>query len=244
MPTRAGSTQGLAEIVDKPVSTIAEVAGRLGEVYEHARTTSTAGDDDGIACFSGLYQTITRTIDVTPYKDRAFLERLDLEFARRYFAALRAYAVDRTSAPGPWKLLFDARSNPRIERVQFAAAGVNAHINYDLADALLGTFPDFPPNEARRRDYDTVDEAFKKHMDSLREYYDAPFGDSLWDRTVLDRLANLVGDMLVRGTRANAWDDAMRVWTARDREKARTRMLAGLDVEASFLGQPLLLPIL
>ena len=26
MPTRAGSTQGLAEIVDKPVATIAEVA--------------------------------------------------------------------------------------------------------------------------------------------------------------------------------------------------------------------------
>lgn len=244
MPTRAGSTQGLAEIVDKPVSTIAEVADRLGEVYEHARTSSTAGDDDGIACFSGLYQTITRTIDVTPYEDRAFLERLDLEFARRYFAGLRAYAVNRTSAPGPWKLLFDARSNPRIERVQFAAAGVNAHINYDLADALLGTFPDFLPNEARRRDYDTVDEAFKRHMDSLREYYDAPFGDSLWDRTVLDRLANLVGDMLVRGTRATAWDDAMDVWHSRDRTKARTQMLGRLDVEASFLGRALLLPIL
>ena len=43
MPTRAGSTQGLAEIVDKPVSTIAEVADRLGEVYEHARTRSIRG---------------------------------------------------------------------------------------------------------------------------------------------------------------------------------------------------------
>ena len=244
MPTRAGSTQGLAEIVDKPVSTIAEVADRLGEVYDHARTTSTAGDDDGIACFSGLYQTITRTIDVTPYEDRAFLERLDLEFARRYFSALRAYAVDRTTAPGPWTLLFDARSHPRLERVQFAAAGVNAHINYDLADALLGTFPDFPPNEARRRDYNTVDDAFKKHMDQLREYYDAPFGDSLWDRTVLDGLANLIGDMLVRGTRANAWDDAMDVWHSADRAKARAQMLGRLDVAASFLGRALLLPIL
>ena len=244
MPTRAGSTQGLAEIVDKPVATIAEVAERLGEVYEYARTTSTAGDDDGIACFSGLYRTITRTIDNTPYEDRAFLERLDLEFARRYFVALKAYAVDRTSAPGPWKLLFDARSHPRIERVQFAAAGVNAHINYDLADALLGTFPDFPPNDARRRDYDTVDKAFKKHMDGLREYYDAPFGESIWDKTALDRLANLIGSMLVRGTRANAWNDAMRVWEARDKEKARRRMLAELDVEAGFLGRAVLLPIL
>ena len=244
MPTRAGSTQGLAEIVDKPVTTIAEVAERLGEVYEHARATTTAGDDNGIACFSGLYRTITRTIDVTPYEDRAFLERLDLEFARRYFVALRAYAVDRTSPPGPWRLLFDARSHPRVERVQFAAAGVNAHINYDLADALLGTFPDFPPTPARRRDYDTVDDAFKRHMDGLREYYDAPFGGSLWDRTALDRLANLVGSMLVRGTRANAWDDAMDVWRSADRERARAQMLDRLDGAASFLGRALLVPLL
>lgn len=244
MPTRAGSTQGLAEIVDKPVNSIAEVADRLGEIFDHARTTSTAGEDDGIACFSGLYRTITRTIDVTPYEDRAFLERLDLEFARRYFSALRAYAVDRTSAPGPWKLLFDSRSHPRIERVQFAAAGVNAHINYDLADALLGTFPDFPPNDARRRDYDTVDNAFKRHMDGLRQFYDAPFGDSLWDKTVLDRLANLISSMLVKGVRANAWDDAMRVWKARNKDRARKVMLAKLDIEASFLQRALLLPIL
>ncbi len=244
MPTRAGTTQGLAEIVDRPVATIAEVAERLGQVHEFARSTTTAGEDDGIACFSGLYQTITRTIDVTPYEDRAFLERLDLEFARRYFDALRAYAKDRTTPPGPWKLLFDARSHPRIERVQFAAAGVNAHINYDLADALLGTFPDFSPNPARRRDYDTVDEAFKKHMDRLRQFYDAPFGDSLWDRTVLDRLANLIGSMLVRGTRANAWDDAMDVWRSADRDKARAQMLDRLDVGASLLGRALLVPLL
>jgi hypothetical protein len=90
MPTRAGSTQGLAEIVDKPVATIAEVADRLGEVRDYAQTTTTAGEADGIACFSGLYQTITRTIDNTPYEDREFLVRLDLEFARRYFSALKA----------------------------------------------------------------------------------------------------------------------------------------------------------
>jgi hypothetical protein len=50
--------------------------------------------------------------------------------------------------------------------------------------------------------------------------------------------------MLVRGTRADAWDDAMRVREARDTQKARARMLGRLDVEASFLGRALLLPIL
>ena len=243
MPT-AGSTQELARIVSVPVHTIAEVAERLGQVHDHALATTTAGDRDGIVCFTGLYRTITHTIDVTPYEDREFLVRLDLEFARLYFDALRAYAVDRDSAPGPWRLLFDRRSDPEIERVQFAAAGVNAHINYDLAAALLNTFPHFPPDDARRRDYDTVDEAFKKHMDGLRDYYDAPFSSSLFDRSVLDRLSNVVSSLLVRGTRANAWDDAMRVWTARDRDKARRRMLREQGFEAGFLQRGLLLPFL
>ena len=243
MPTRAGSTQHLVEIVDRPVTTIAEVAQRLGEIHDYALSTTTAGEGDGIVCFSGLYRTITETIDTTPYEDRAFLERLDLQFARRYFDALRAYATDRATAPGPWKLLFDARSNPDIERVQFAAAGVNAHINFDLAAALLSTWPDFPPNDARRRDYDTVDNAFKKHMDGLREYYDAPFGDPAFDRSVLDRVSNAVCSLLVRGCRANAWDDAMHAWTARDPEKARERMLRELDLAASLLGRALLLPV-
>jgi hypothetical protein len=244
VPTREGSTQHLAEIVEKPVATIKEVAERLGEVRDYALNSTTAGERDGIVCFSGLYQTITKTIDVTPYEDRDFLVRLDLEFARRYFDALRAYAVDRPTSPRPWRMLFDARSNPDIERVQFAAAGVNAHINFDLAAALLATWPDFPPDDARRRDYDTVDAAFAKHMDELRTFYDAPFGSEEFDKTALDRMANAVSDLLVRGTRANAWECAMRVWESRDRDAARRQMLAELDLTTSLLQHAVLLPLL
>jgi hypothetical protein len=244
MTTRSGSTQELAEIAGRPVTTIAEVAERLGQIHDYALSTTTAGENDGIVCFSELYRAITETVDGTAYEDRGFLERLDLEFAGRFFAALGAYARDRATTPGPWRLLYDARSNPDVERVQFAAAGVNAHINYDLADALLATFSDSPPNAARRRDYDKVDGVFRDHMDGLRKRYDAPFGSSEFDRTVLDRLSNVICSMLVRGCRVNAWDDAMRVWSAPDRQAARTRMLDELDAEATFLGRALLLPIL
>ena len=95
MPECAGTTQGLAKILESPVNTIADVAERLGQVHDYALTTTTAGEADGIVCFSGLYRTITQTIDVTPYEDRDFLVRLDLEFARRYFDAIRAYATER-----------------------------------------------------------------------------------------------------------------------------------------------------
>jgi Family of unknown function (DUF5995) len=241
---RQGSTQQLAEIAGRPVTTIGEVVERLGEIHDFALRTTTAGERDGIVCFSGLYRTITESVDTTPYEDRGFLERLDLEFARHFFAALRAYARDRATTSRPWRLLFDARSNPEIEQVQFAAVGVNAHINYDLADSLLATFPDFPPTAARRRDYDKIDGVFRDHMDGLRERYNAPFGSSELDETVLDRLSNMVCMILVRARRANAWDDAMRVWSAQDRQAARTHLLDELDIEATFLARALLLPIL
>lgn len=243
MPLRAGSTQRLAEIVAADVTTIADVVERLAQVDEYARNSTTAGENDGIVCFTRLYHTITETVDKETYEDREFLVRLDLEFARRYFFALRRYASDRESAPRPWRLLFDARSDPDIEPVQFAAAGVNAHINFDLADALLATWKAFAPNPARQRDFGKVNDVFDRHMDNLRQLFDAPFGDVRDDGSVFDRLSNTVSSILVRGTRANAWIDAMHVWNASDRETARARMLEELGVVASLLGRALLLPL-
>jgi Family of unknown function (DUF5995) len=243
MPTRAGSTQHLTEIVQEEVTTIPDVVDRLTQVYGYALDTTTAGQNDGIVCFTQLYRTITEAVYKETYEDLEYLVHLDLEFARRYFRALRSYAADRASAPRPWRLLFDARSDPDIERVQFAAAGVNAHINYDLADALLATWEDFEPNDARRRDFDKINDMFDRHMDGLRQFYDAPFGKAEDDDTVLDRLSNVISSMLVRDTRANAWNDAMQVWDDKDREAARARMLKELEVVASLLGRALLLPI-
>jgi hypothetical protein len=242
--TQRGSTRHLAQMTRTPVHSIPEVAALLGKVLDHALSTTTAGDRDGIVCFTSLYKTITETVDRTEYADRPFLERLDVEFARRYFDALSRYATDRASAPTPWRLLFDARSHPDIERVQFAAAGVNAHINYDLADALLATWEDFPPTAARRGDYQLIDGVFRDHMDNLREHFDAWFGRPEDDDGVGDRLSNLVCGLLVRGCRAEAWNDAERVWEHADRPGQRTRMLRSLDREAGVLGRALLLPFL
>jgi hypothetical protein len=47
MPTRQGSTQQLAEIVQKDVTSIPEVVERLTQVYEYAVGSTTAGEDDG-----------------------------------------------------------------------------------------------------------------------------------------------------------------------------------------------------
>ena len=41
--------------------------------------------------------------------------------------------------PRAWAPLFEARAKPRIAPIQFALAGMNAHINHDLCLALVAT---------------------------------------------------------------------------------------------------------
>jgi hypothetical protein len=71
------------------------------------------------------------------FADNGWVRRWDLEFADFYLAAL---AADRAGAavPGPWRVAFDtARRQPALPPVRHVLYGMNAHINYDLPQALL-----------------------------------------------------------------------------------------------------------
>jgi hypothetical protein len=58
--------------------------------------------------------------------------------------------------------LFEARHKPGIDRIQFALAGMNAHINHDLSLALLQTDDEFDivPSKTSREhdDFEQVNE--------------------------------------------------------------------------------------
>ncbi|MGH9438606.1 MAG: DUF5995 family protein, partial [Terriglobia bacterium] len=96
---------------------------------------------DGLKWFNLLYMRVTQQVDSNPppggWEDSAWLTRLDVVFAQFYFNAISSSLNGSATVPGPWKALFEARFRPDIERIQFALAGMNAHINHDLALALL-----------------------------------------------------------------------------------------------------------
>lgn len=229
--------RGLLPIIEGPVSSIADVAQRLAAVRDHMSGVSELGELDGIACFSRLYAIITETVDARPFADREFLVRLDLEFARRYFDALLAHVREPHGAPDSWRVLFDRRIDASVGPARFAAAGVNAHINYDLAAALLATWPDFPPIEPRHGDYDGINEVFAARMEQLRELFDSPLSGG---PGLLDAGANRLGDLLVRATRTLAWDLAMTAWTAPDRAAAATSLDCELDRVTAMVGRAVL----
>lgn len=100
-------------------------------------------DSDGLKWFNLLYMRVTQQVDSNPppggWEDSAWLTRLDVVFAQFYLTAIFNWLNNSANMPSSWKALFEARFRPGIERIQFALAGMNAHINHDLALALLQT---------------------------------------------------------------------------------------------------------
>jgi hypothetical protein len=211
----------LGQFCTTDVTTVAEVVDRLAAIREASAEDVTSPDKDGISCFSRLYHRITVTVlEATErrspsgitFEDNDFLTELDLQFARRYLDAIRVYAAGEEKAPRSWDVLFAQRDDQEIGHVNFASAGVNAHVNFDLTFALLETWKKFPPSALRRRDYDQVNKIFAYHMDGLRDDFGAFLSGVGREDGPIDVLGNMLSNMLVRVTRSAAWDEAAEVW--------------------------------
>ncbi|GAA4912916.1 hypothetical protein EV188_110220 [Actinomycetospora succinea] len=225
---------------------IEEVVAVLHDIREVADQLPGDGDRDGIACFTDLYHTIT--VDVLEKFEagglffcKDFIVELDVQFALRYLRALDSWLLGRAT-PRCWEILFERRRKDRGEW-RFAATGVNAHVNFDLAFALLDVWeqhPDDPLSAEReqRADYQAINKIFRDNMDQLCEDHDAPW--TLWptileDGGWVDRAFNLGGDMLVRRTRDVAWREAAELWPQREREGYRDDKESELDRSARTL---------
>jgi len=138
-------------------ATIAEVRSRMQAIDALLPVS------DGLKWFNRLYLTVTEQVDLRPpggaWQSPAWLTRLDVVFASLYFGALAGSLAGQT-VPAAWQALFEVRFRSGIDRIQFALAGINAHINHDLALALLRADADLGvtpgPQSAERQDYDAV----------------------------------------------------------------------------------------
>ncbi|HKF50517.1 MAG TPA: DUF5995 family protein [Terracidiphilus sp.] len=128
--------QALAQIVSAAPATIADV------IAEMQAIDALLPNNDGLKWFNRMYMMVTQQVDLNPpggtWQSPEWLTRLDVIFAGLYFDAVRNSVTGKT-VPSAWSALFEARFHSGIDRIQFALAGMNAHINHDLALALLST---------------------------------------------------------------------------------------------------------
>jgi hypothetical protein len=130
--------QSLAFLADvPPVNTIDDVIA----VMEHIDAALPA--TDGLKWFNLLYLTVTQSVKDKPpqggWNDFDWISKLDVIFARYYFGAIAASITGSAAVPSAWNALFQCRATANIDRIQFALAGMNAHINHDLPLALVDT---------------------------------------------------------------------------------------------------------
>jgi hypothetical protein len=125
----------LATVQTTPQS-IADVA-RTMQAIE-----ATCVDGDGLKWFNWLYVQVTDAVSARMaaggFSDPAWLAALDMQFARLYFDALKTMLSGSTAADS-WRAIFERRNQTPIARIQFAMAGMNAHINHDLPIAIVNT---------------------------------------------------------------------------------------------------------
>src|SRR3984885_8804630 len=133
----AGADQALYRLVSPSAPTTIE---QVIEIMQ--QIDDCIPNDDGLKWFNRLYLAVTRQVDLQPvgdWKDPSWLIDLDVVFAGFYLRALAGFLSGDPSVPSSWTAMLEARYRTGVDRIQFALAGMNAHINHDLALALLST---------------------------------------------------------------------------------------------------------
>ena len=205
-------------------------------------------DSDGVKWFNRLYLRVTVAVGAAvrgaQFNDAAFLSTLDVVFANLYFSALTSGLADAGAAPSAWRPLLQARHDHRIARIQFAFAGMNAHINRDLPDGIVQSFVALggdPLSDTRREeDFDRVNDILERVMEEVK----AEFAVGVVG--VVDRLGGQRDDAVamwkVRTARSAAWTNAQVLWGLRGLPRLRERFFGRLDGLVGLAGQGLLLP--
>jgi hypothetical protein len=197
------------------VSTIAEVIARMQAI------DASLPRKDGVAIFDRLYLEVTRSVDAasagTEFEDRRFIERLDVVFAGLYFAA-EATIGSGGSCPVAWRPLVETRSEPR-EPIQFALAGMTAHINHDLPIAVVTTCEErgvVPQDDsAVHRDYQRVDGLLATVETQVAGWFDTGVIADVEDVTP-PKTDEAIAMWSIAGARDVAWEQAKLLWHLRD----------------------------
>ena len=225
-------------------------AARIEGVLERMRAIEAAlPPEDGIACFTRLYRAVTEAVQATTdadFADARFVRWLDVAFANLYFRALQAFLLRRGRVPHAWAPLFRERSQPGIAPLQFALAGMNAHINRDLPVALVQTCGALhvPPRHGtpQHADFGRVDRLLEEVEARVKHEYAVGLV-GVADET-LGRLDDVVAIWKVGAARQAAWVHAETLWHLRELPFAGARHLAILDRTVGFAGRGLLARVL
>lgn len=227
-----------------PAQNIAEVIERMTDIL------AVLSSDDGVSRFTWMYLQVTNAVQAAmpgqTFEDRAYLERLDVVFANLFLSAFAASVRDPAAIPNAWRPLFGARSHPHVLPLQFALAGMNAHINRDLPVALVTTARernfDLADPSVQHDDYEVVNRLLAQTEPAVREAMLT--GPLAVAADTLSRLCDRTAMWDIERARDAAWVQGETMWAIRSVHLLQQRYVDTLDHTVGFAGRGLLLPVL
>jgi hypothetical protein len=203
--------------------------------------------EDGLGCFNRMYLEVTKQVESSLgagfYADPVFMTQLDVTFANLYFTAVDA-AGNPPAVPPAWRPLIEQRAQRGIEPIQFALAGMNAHINHDLPLAVTGTcaaLSTSPSAGAHQADYQKVDQLLDAAEQSVRQSFEsAP--ELAVDRH-LQAVNNLIASWSINSARDLAWTNSLLLWEVRADPLARGLLCDSLAAATAAASRMLLIAV-
>ncbi|MEU4998818.1 DUF5995 family protein [Streptomyces sp. NPDC021622] len=198
---------------------------------------------DGVGVFNEVYLSVTeevdRHLDSGRFADSGTAITLDVLFAERYLRAVDA-AADQHRSPACWRPLLQFRRHPGVRPLQFALAGINAHIGHDLPLAVVDTCRTLGCEPADVEDeFDRVGDILVSLEERIRE--DLMPGPDLFQ--IADPLTHLVGSWSLERARDGAWAAARALWALRGLPAVAEELRIRLDGAAGLVGRMLLTPL-
>jgi hypothetical protein len=224
-----------------PVTSIAEAIARMEQIDENLPAS------DGLACFNRMYLEVTvevgRRLEAGFFANPQFMTALDVVFANLYLDAANA-ATSSQAAPLAWRPLIEQRASPGIEPIQFALAGMSAHINHDLPIAVVRAAAELrtaPMAGSHRADYQKVDQLLDAIEQSVRQSFETR-AELDADRH-LTSVCNLIASWSIGSARDLAWHNCLLLWKVRNDRLAYDLLCGSLAASTAMASRILLVSV-
>jgi hypothetical protein len=196
------------------------------------------GAGDAAGYFPALYVRVTGDI-AAGIRDHQFenverMERLVDAFADYYIRARTA----QIPVPRCWQATWDVAGDPNLVIVQHLLLGANAHVNHDLAQAVVEVAPHHGGLEAVRDDFDAVNDVLASSFVGVIRDLDRV---SSWASEAATLGGGRLFNFSLRVARSQAWGAAERLYPLE--ETGRREYMSELDELVSVLAYLITRPV-
>lgn len=199
-----------------------------------------------LAVYLGMTERLRDSVVAGRFLDDSWIAHLAYRFAGMYFDAEGCFDTAMERCPEVWRRAFDLTVRGDATALECVLLGMNAHIGYDLPQAIAGMLRDFDLDAAeagdaprfvgllarRKFDHDTVNAIIAETIDSAQYRlggHSSLIG--LVDKVAL-RFDELLSDIVIRYVRELSWAHGLALAFSRDESESE---LARRQIEAGAL---------